>query len=234
MRGSAIKMFLTIFGLSMLTCASPKPPKPTSEYQENKKEFVSKLEKTTVALIRLSPSGDLAPYCSGVWISKDKILTAQHCMEIDEDAGAPKGVVLFQDFQDQNKMIRVAVMTASDDNNDLALLTTSMPPEKHPIAELSETGAWDGQHVCIVGHTVGLWWSYIEGNISSSRDNVGNFSKLLQVSSPVWFGNSGGGAFDEDGKLIGISSWIFTKAPMITFFVHVDVIKEFLQKNSQP
>ena len=86
--------------------------------------------------------------------------------------------------------------------------------------------------MCIVGHTTGLWWTYIEGDVSSSRTHVGKFSKLLQISSPAWFGNSGGGAFNEDGKLVGISSWIYTKAPMVTFFVHGDVIRSFLVKNN--
>ena len=224
-------MFLTSLLLLGLTVCVP--PKVSSEYQDHKKEFVEKIEKTTVALIGINESGSITPYCSGVWVSEDKILTAQHCinkggsLSIDES----EIVILFQDFKDQEKLARLATVTASDSDNDLALIKAANPPKDHPVAQVVKNEIWDGQKVAIVGHTSGLWWSYSEGVVSSTRIDVGKFSKLLQISSPAWFGNSGGGAFDENGNLVGVCSWIMVKSPMVTFFIHQDVIKEFLDKN---
>lgn len=225
MRGSVVFMFLALFGMTVCT-----PPKPSLSYQEQqKKEIVKNLERKTVALIDLGNSGDLHPYCSGVWISKNTILTANHCVNKDETTS--EKLVLFQDYRDQNKLARVAIVSATDSDNDLALIIATNPPDDHPIASLSQADVWDGQKVGIVGHTVGLWWSYSEGVISSTRNDVGKFSKLLQISSPAWFGNSGGGAFDEEGNMVGMCSWIMGKAPMMTFFVHKDIIKKFLDAN---
>jgi S1-C subfamily serine protease len=60
---------------------------------------------------------------------------------------------------------------------------------------------------------------------------VGISEKIIQISAPVWLGNSGGGAFDEDGRLIGICSWISKNGPQLTFFVHRDAINKFIVDN---
>ena len=57
------------------------------------------------------------------------------------------------------------------------------------------------------------------------------YTKTLQISSPAWRGNSGGGAFDADGKLIGISSWVSARGPMLGFFIHRDEIEKFLKES---
>lgn len=37
------------------------------------------LNELTIALTHVDDDGDTAPYCSGVWVDKDRILTADHC-----------------------------------------------------------------------------------------------------------------------------------------------------------
>jgi S1-C subfamily serine protease len=54
-------------------------------------------------------------------------------------------------------------------------------------------------------------------------------AKVVQISAPIWIGNSGGGAFNSDGHLIGLSSWITLRAPSVAFFIHRDEIKNFLK-----
>jgi S1-C subfamily serine protease len=49
----------------------------------------------------------------------------------------------------------------------------------------------------------------------------------MQVSAPVWFGNSGGGAFNDEGEIVGIASFIM-KGPSLGFFIPVDSIRPFL------
>jgi S1-C subfamily serine protease len=125
---------------------------------------------------------------------------------------------------------------AIDAEHDLALISAENIPVNHPIATVLNTQTiHDGDRVHIVGHTIGLWWTYCEGNVSSMWANIkgptGIEVQALQISSPAWFGNSGGGAYDERGNLIGIASWVTTRAPNISFFVHHDEIVTFLQKH---
>jgi S1-C subfamily serine protease len=46
----------------------------------------------------------------------------------------------------------------------------------------------------------------------------------------MYFGNSGGGAFNDYGELVGIADWI-KRAPEMGFFVHLDTIRSFLDTN---
>lgn len=223
MKGCAFLMF-ALFGLT--TCISTQ--KPIDTYQTNKRNFVESLESKTVALVNLNSTLDTTPYCTGVWIGKKEILTAEHC--VDEITPKKGGIVFYQDINDfDKKIIKVAWIVKSNSIQDLALLEAINPPE-HPITNLTKE-VWDGQHVNIVGHTIGLWWSYIEGVVSSNRINSKEETKHVQISSPAWMGNSGGGAFDDEGNLIGICSFVMPEAPLMSFFVHRDSIKNFLKNN---
>lgn len=53
---------------------------------------------------------------------------------------------------------------------------------------------------------------------------------LLQLSGAVWLGNSGGGAFNEDGELIGVCSWIDEGYPGVAFFVHADHVRDLMTR----
>lgn len=209
-----------------LYCNKQLPPKTPAEI---KRALVDDLELKTVALLMPQEDGVLMPYCTGVWVANDKILTANHCLMHD-------GFVVYGIREDEDEAIgRVSYVVDADPELDLALLVTDpQSTPKHPAAVVADD-VWDGQHVNIVGHTTGLWWSYMEGVVSSTRSNIMSggkrLPKSLQVSSPAWFGNSGGGAFDDEGRLLGISSWISRRAPLMSFFVHRSEISKFLSKN---
>ncbi len=208
----------------------------------------------------LTPTTRLRTYCSGVWISDDEILTAAHCtadlgksserlamerlfghdgMPEWDPTGATALYASHEDLTPNNEVHKSfsGVVETFDKAEDLALIKVdakNMP--KHPVAKLSTSDLRDGDDVHIVGHPKGVMWTYIRGVISSTREipNPNDFTfKVLQVSAPVWFGNSGGGAFDADGRLIGIASFI-TRAPNMSFFVHRDVIKEMLVGSRVP
>ena len=207
---------------------SPVPPPPTEADRHH--AVVRRLEETTVALVA-DFENVKRPYCAGVWVGKNIILTAAHCVN--------DGPLLFQ-FSTQEDFYanasRPAILFALDGTADLALLVTNPSDTiKHPVATLSVRGVESSDDVHIVGHTVGFPWSYAAGKVAAVRKNflgpMDNPGSFLQIAAPVWMGNSGGGAFDADGNLIGISSWVSTKAPLIAFFIHQEVIAEFLKKN---
>lgn len=59
----------------------------------------------------------------------------------------------------------------------------------------------------LIGNPLGLKWSISKGIISGfGRDCNGFFGEklMLQADTQSWPGNSGGGAFDKNGKLSGI------------------------------
>lgn len=124
----------------------------------------------------------------------------------------------------------LAHVSVMDNKFDLALLHAdgaAIPP--HAYAELANQPPAIGEQVEVVGHQRGLYWSYTHGTVSAYRTTmpIKLTGPWMQVQAPVFFGNSGGGCFDKDGKLIGIASFI-APAPQASFFVHLRNLRLFL------
>jgi hypothetical protein len=238
----------------------------------------------TVALVRfvdtekreeVKPDAEHAtmrPYCSGVWVSKDVVITAAHCVE-DLGRPAPPPDLIIQmliaaltgapppelpewdptgqpvyysvhsDVSDNHNGSKVrghhdAKVFAFDKKHDLALVKAEtsdldFPIPDHLIADVAPE-VRIGEDLQIVGHPVGQWWTYIKGVVSAVRINAknpdDNVVDAIQVSAPVFFGNSGGGAFNMEGQLVGISSWL-KKAPNMSCFIHRDHVENLLKHN---
>jgi len=122
-----------------------------------------------------------------------------------------------------------------DKKHDLALLKVQgdvIPP--HTVAKLAKSKPAMGEHVYVLGHVKGLYWSLIDCTVSAYRDDLplpeefGIRGPFMQLSGPVYFGNSGGGAFNSNGELVGIASFLF-RAPSTSMFIPLDAIKTFLK-----
>lgn len=200
--------------------------------EKTHREIVKKIENLTVGLMRKDYDGESYIYCAGVWAAKGYILTAGHCALSDNPANM--SYIVINELKE--KKLHEAYAMSIDIANDLALIKVSAknePDHENVIFTLNEQ-INPGDEVNIVGHPVGFEWSYIKGYVSAVRDNffgpVGNMEKLIQISSPAWMGNSGGGAFDDKGNFVGLCSWVSKQGPFLSFFVHRDVVKNFLKK----
>jgi hypothetical protein len=211
------------------------------------------------------PNAELRPYCSAVWVTNDIMITAEHCvhdlgkpkedwthsilrkfMSLPEQEWDPTGQSLsysaFGDIKDEHgrhfRSSHDAIVFAVDQQLDLALVKAKPdimnPLPDHEIAVVA-TEAHVGDEVHIMGHVIGMWWTYTHGWISQFRPESKNADNkkvdAIQISAPVWFGNSGGGAFSKDGKLLGIVSWLTRSAPNVGFFVDFRTVRAFLNKN---
>ena len=213
----------------------------------------------------VDPKAMLKPFCSAVWVSKDKILTAFHCVESLgrppmnihdmvvkmltgvspkwDPTGQPLTYSIYGDVEEAHgvkiRTVRDATVYAIDPEEDLALIQATPDEEgklpQHEFAVITQQEVHLGDDLHIVGHPSGQWWSYTHGYVSQHRSQIKNASEnpvdAFQVSAPVWFGNSGGGAFNARGELVGIGSWILTRTPNAGFFIDNDTCRRFLQKN---
>jgi hypothetical protein len=255
-------ILIGLFVMSLGACGVSKGNIPV----RSPSTLVSHMGASTVGLVMRNDEGKARVYCTGVWVSKDTVLTADHCVEAAarmhkaaaaRAAAKASGKIVIEDDEDmpidpvgtpinyivesevtgvgeEPSAVHLGSVVASDSDHDLALvrmLPGGLPG--HDVAELTGEMPALGEHVFIVGHVKGFWWSYIEGVVSAYRkdlpfiDKVGPF---VQVSGPVYYGNSGGGAFDSDGYLVGICSFM-ARAPQTNFFIHGDSIKRFLSNN---
>lgn len=125
-------------------------------------------------------------------------------------------------------------------SSDLALLQAINPGALpgHTFALLPKKTPAVGEKIFIVGHPKGLLWTHTEGNVGAYRGDMNDpgeevdpvmVGPFLQVDAATYYGNSGGGAFNEHGELVGICSFM-VGVPNTGFFVHLDRIKEIMKE----
>ena len=233
---------------------------PDKNGKEAKMFMIEHLSRATAVLLsnKSDEEEDYRVFCSAVWISPDKMITARHCAEaelentelneINELLGIPPdlttlpGTIIHYSnyderdlkFNKNDKTPSMAVVIAYDKENDLAVLQ-SVTNTEHDYANLATSDVWIGQNVHIIGHSIGLQYNYFDGVISSTERNMRRFFRrndkdvmMLHITAAVAPGNSGGGAFDEDGNIVGICSFIALRASNANFFVRFDKVKSLL------
>lgn len=217
------------------------------------------LETDTIAIVSLDEDKDLAVHCAGVWVSRDTIVTAAHCIEnpafseltqmLGEDfvkkfmpnistAGNDVSYLINSDVSNISDVgpthsARLAKVLFYDKGKDIAVLQAKGNIPDHTIAKISRDQVYVGENVHIMGHKVGYWWSYSRGYVAQVRIQSGPTKenvKVIQIDGTVWLGNSGGGAFNEKGELIGLCAYVDNRGPGLSFFIHRDIILNALVK----
>jgi len=207
-----------LLAIGCQACSATPAPKIATE------DAIETLREETVAL---TYKGKV--YCSGVWVGPSTILTAAHCTDPDlagEDGRF--GFAMYGDVAPEGIKTQYASLLRRDEVKDLAILTVDFVLPAHPYARIGGTVV-SGQKVDIVGHTSGYPFTYTPGWVSGTRKMKGPDAvkgEFVQVWSGAWGGNSGGGAFDEFGRLVGICSF---KGPTMTFFVSAPEVRAYLK-----
>lgn len=83
-----------------------------------------------------------------------------------------------------------------------------------------------GEQVFAVGNPEGLEKSISQGIISNKRKDRGGY--VLQTDATVSFGSSGGGLFDQNGDLVGITNSVDRYSKNIAFAIPTEWITQIL------
>lgn len=92
----------------------------------------------------------------------------------------------------------------------------------------------------MVGHVTGMYYSYSHGYVAAYRPTMPvSFAgetqgPFIQVSIPLWHGNSGGGCFNDYGELIGIADFVALLVPDVGFLIPTDTVKWFIYQVQHP
>jgi tetratricopeptide (TPR) repeat protein len=118
-----------------------------------------------------------------------------------------------------------AKVSKLDHNNDLALLTIDAQLATKPLA-LSAENAAPGDPVYAMGNPEGLERSISHGIVAAVRDFEGK--SLLQITTPISHGSSGGPVFNSKGEVIGITVGMLKEGQNLNFAIPVSVLRQVL------
>ncbi|CAB4196748.1 Trypsin-like peptidase domain containing protein [uncultured Caudovirales phage] len=247
------KIFVAIFLIVSFLfgcCANNNAVRQTQVLEERYRtqQIIRHIEDATIAFQIIDVFGNPLTYCGGVWISKHKLITAKHCAqatlsdEILPDLLIIKSKIEFRlkseidtynyPFVASSVKAHEAEIIFADSSSDLAILNVKENID-HTYVNINKSPLNIGDSVHIMGHTSGLLYSYLPGSISMFRlfNEADRNVKIIQIMSAAWKGNSGGGAFDSSGELIGICSFVRKDTPDMSFFVSYEEINYHITNN---
>ena len=203
-------------------------------------DVAARSTRETVAFVRDDDSLDPLEtlYCAGIWIGATTLITAKHCVANSDPALYARYVelehvelvgleMMFMVKDDRIPKRALSVMV--DEANDIALVESTSYVHAG-FAELAASGTIVlGDQTVIMSHPGGYAWSVGRGTIAAlnrkhhdpiHEDGV----NVIQLDAVLAPGASGGGAFDAEGHLIGIITFINPDVANASFLVGADKI----------
>lgn len=237
MRQFVTLLMFIILGTACVPGRLPSNQVLASELADKTVTLVEELDAVEAAMAGASQH----VYCSGVWVGPRLILTAGHCVD-DKEIGDEVEYSMLQDFsqfKDRQVILpHAAHLVAKDQFHDLAMIHADLVVNPHQIAVVGVEDLAAGQRVVTMGAPVGNVYSFSSGDIAAIRyiqqtdpdDDTAGSMWFIQATAPISPGNSGGGLFDMDGKLIGICRMTSRRGQNINFFVHRDYVAHFVSE----
>ena len=161
---------------------------------------------------RIDRAGRRNGFASGVVVAAAQVVTSCHALTQTAAVRVRSGARRHD-----------AVLALADPERDLCRLAVDGLQAPVPrIAPASELKV--GQRVYAVGTPKGLERTISEGIISSLRPRARSF--VIQTTAPMSRGSSGGGLFDEEGRLVGIAAFTYTRGQNLNFAVPASWVRE--------
>ena len=171
---------------------------------------------------------------TGVILSSDGnglIITNNHVIKDYETVG----VVFSSDADSEN--VTLATVIKIDEVSDLALLSLNEQRSDLVPIEVSDKALKIGEDVHAIGHPFDEDWTYTRGYISQLRTgyswspgpNEHHVANIIQTQTPINPGNSGGPLLDDDAKLVGINTFVNTKAQGLNYSIAWSTVEGFLK-----
>jgi hypothetical protein len=161
-----------------------------------------------------------ASFGSGVVVAPNVVATNAHVIADAHTIEVRQGEVRWP-----------ATVMHFDEDRDLALLRVRnlrLPiPKVRAVARVPV-----GTRIFAIGSPRGLEATLSEGLVAGIRGEEGE--RVLQITAAISPGSSGGGVFDAQGRLVGLSTGYLQDSQNLNFAIPTDWIAEALSKPSTP
>ena len=173
-------------------------------------KLFEKVSPSIVVVVAVDSNGKPVSQGSGVVVAPKEVTTNCHVLEHGTRYQVKQG----------NQAWPATLLRG---NADYDLCVLSAPSLTAPSASLRGVkGIKVGARVYAIGAPRGLELTLSEGLVSSLRP-MGN-SQIIQTNAAISPGSSGGGLFDADGRLIGITTFYLAEGQNLNFALPADWI----------
>lgn len=195
--------FLTAVLLFLLAVIVSSQTAPKNAPTLSSQELFKRVSPSVLIVEALDSEGEVTGSGSGVAIGRDEVVTNKHVI----DAGISIRVR-------QGKKTWAATITHIDADHDLCKLEVK-GLQATPVKLRMSKDLQVGDRAYAIGAPEGLELTLSEGIISGLRD-YGKV-RLIQTTAAISPGSSGGGLFDTEGKLVGITTFYLLEGQNLNF-----------------
>lgn len=197
-------------------------------------------DRTANAVVLIADAG--GGQGSGVVISRAEgfIVTNWHVIQNARQLAVffkpPAGITVEPASMYVPEIVRV------DRDADLAILRVRGMPDhvvELPLGDIAEVRV--GADVHAIGHPSGELWTYTRGFVSQVRpgyqwqtESGRHAATVIQTQTPINPGNSGGPLMDEDGRVVGINTFVRAQTQGINYAVSVADLRTLLAAANEP
>ena len=189
-----------------LQANQPKLHSILSQVPETTASGVFAADSPSIVVVKaIDESDHVLALGSGVVIARDVVVSNCH---VFTENGTSSASVFYRNKQFPAKL------RYADPEHDLCSLT--VPGLGAPPVKMRGTSAVEvGEDAYAIGAPEGYELTLSNGIISSLRHVPGG--TIIQMTTPISPGSSGGGLFDSEGRLIGITSYYGAKGQQLNF-----------------
>ena len=185
--------------------------------QADAAKIYSQSSKSVLLIFVKSADSKIVAQGTGFLVEGGKIITNKHVVR-DGTALIDLGGVRIP-----------AAVESTDDLNDIAVLTVAAEISAEPLV-LADRIPPPGSNVFAIGNPRGLEKSISAGVLSGVR-TVGK-RELIQITTPVSPGSSGGPVFDSSGKVIGVTVGTIEEGQNLNFAVPASAVIKLMRGQS--
>lgn len=173
-------------------------------------ELFASLASKVFVVQALDSQGGVLSFGSGVAVKPDHVVTNKHVVK-DAVAIRPK----------HGHRMWPAKITHLDPNHDMCLLLVE-DLGAQPVPLRGYPSLTVGERVYAIGSPEGFDLTLSEGLISGLRRRAA--TNVIQTTAPISRGSSGGGLFDSEGRLIGITTYFLEEEQSLNFAISADLV----------
>lgn len=206
----SIRVFLIGCGaLIAPACAPPVTPE----------QVFAQASRSVVMIHAAEPAGQITGRGSGVVVEPDLLVTNCHVVA--------RGKVYVAGHRQKRALARLVAYDADRDLCALRVQGLDVAPARIGYVETVRVG----QRVYAIGTPEGFELTFSEGVVSGLRDAAGG--RYIQTTAPLSEGSSGGGLFDSEGRLIGITAVVYSAGQNLNFAAPANWVVDLAQKASR-